>query len=106
MSYFKNSSFITETQNISKNYFICRNSFNLSSFSSGYSDLMSPLYIFYRDVEIALSLLEKEEKFIIQNEFFSNCNPLWWKPYFKKRTYLKKRDEATEKFVRLFHEIH
>ena len=93
-------------KNISKLYFVSRNQFNLLSLSNGSFDYHSPFYLFYRDVEIALSLLEQEEKLIIQNEFFMKSNLNWWEEFFDKKEYMKKRDQAILKFVRYFHEIH
>ena len=93
-------------QSISQTYFICRNEFSLISFSSGHIDYYNPFYLFYRDVEIALSLLNEEEKMIIQNEYFTRSNPKWWESFYSKKKYEIKKEKAVKKFVRLFHEIH
>ena len=88
------------------NYFISKNRFNIVCLSSNECDYKNPFYIFYRDVEIALSLLNQEEKMIIENEYFLHLSDSWWKPYFKEKTFLHKKEKAIGKFVRLFHEIH
>lgn len=91
---------------IVKNYFICKNQFAIKSFSNGEVDYQNPFYIFYRDVELAYSLLNKEEKLIIENEYFFNTNPTWWRSFYGPKAYQLKKEQAVLKFVRYFHEIH
>lgn len=85
-------------------YFIYKNHFNLLSFSSGDYDYSNPYYQYYRDVEIAFSQLDEEEKMIIINEFFETPPVDWWKKLYSRKEYLAMKNKAVERFLRYFHE--
>ena len=54
-------------------------------------------YVFH--VRSVLKGLNKEDKEILVNEFFSNnFNPSWWTKYYTKSTYYRKRYQAIKSF--------
>ena len=85
-------------------YFIYKNQFNLLSFSSGDYDYSNPYYQYYRDVEIAFSHLNEEEKLIIANDFFESTRADWWKPIYSRKEYLANKNKAVSHFLRYFDE--
>ena len=85
-------------------YFIYKNQFNLLSFSSGDYDYSDPYYQYYRDVEIAFSHLDEEEKLVIVNEFFETPPTDWWKKIYSRKEYLSIKNKAVEHFLRYFNE--
>ena len=94
-------------QEIVKFYFVCRNQYSRTCFSSGQADYTNPFYVYYRDVEIALSLISPEDRYIIESEFFSlKRNENWWKKQYSANAFSKKKDKAFKNFVRVFYEIH
>lgn len=86
-------------------YFISRKQFNLLSFTSGEIDYTNPYYVYYRNVEIAFSKLNNEEKMIINNDYFLNDYYGWWTTFFNKETYEKNKKQAVKKFLRFLYEI-
>ena len=99
-----NSTQSKQMNEIATYYFIYKNHFNVLSFSNGDYDYSDPYYQYYRDVEIAFSRLEEEEKLIIINEFFDSPPVNWWKKiYAKRKEYLASRNRAVENFLKLFH---
>ena len=85
-------------------YFIYKNQFNLMSFSSGDYDYSNPYYQYYRDVEIAFSHLNEDEKLIVMNDYFESVSTDWWKKVYTKKEYLLFKNKAVEKFLRYFDE--
>ena len=97
---------ITQIKEIINNYFICKNQYALSKFSSGMEDYSNPYYLYIRDVELALFSLNYDERNIVSNDFFYSCRSSWWKEQYEKREYLQIKKDAVSKFVRNFYEIH
>ena len=56
-------------------------------------------------VELAYSLLPYPLKQIINNDFFYQAYPGWWKSIYKKNNYLKLRALAVNTFLEAYHEI-
>lgn len=66
----------------------------------------NPIYIFYRDIEIAFYSLSKKEQFVFENEFLSPHPSNWWKPYFSKQEFIELKNSGQKKFMEKFYEIH
>ena len=88
------------------NYFVYKEKFKVLSFSSGQLDFSNPYYIYYRDVELALSRLDDNQKLIIKNDYFELYDRMWWKLIFTKTEYVREKRKAIRNFVRYFYEIH
>jgi len=99
-----NSSQSKQMNEIATYYFIYKNHFNVLSFSSGEYDYSDPYYQYYRDVELAFSHLNNEEKNIIINEYFDTAPIDWWKTIYSRKEFLCCRRKAVENFLRYFHE--
>ena len=93
-----------QVSEIVKKYFASRKQYNLISFSSGEEDYLNPYYIYFRNVEIAFSKLNDIEQLIINNDYFLNDYYGWWEFLFSKEDYLKYKNRAVRKFVRLVYE--
>ena len=85
-------------------YFIYKNQFNVLSFSSGDYDYSSPYYQYYRNVEIAFSHLDEDEKLIVINEFFESTRADWWKKHYTRKEFIVNKNKAVEHFLRYFNE--
>ena len=91
---------------IVSDYFIAKESIYENSFAGEDFDYYNPLYIYYRDVEIAFSRLNSEEKLIIHNDYFVEHKDNWWNIVFTKEDYLRIKRNAIKKFLRIFYAIH
>ena len=101
-----------ETQNLSKKLHIIastylslvsilqkqENSFYQSKPSNPYSKFCS-------SVEIAFLSLPRPLRRIINNDFFYQDYPGWWKLSYHKSQYLKLKDLAIKKFMEAYYEI-
>ena len=57
---------------------------------------------YINNVKKALKSLSKEERNIIQNEFYEFKKPLWWSKYYSRATYYRKRTYAVKSFLENF----
>ena len=85
-------------QNIAKIYI---HSLNLSFNNPNLSNLSS----FQSAVELAYASLNAPLQRIINNDFFYQDYPGWWKFLYKKNNYLRLRHTAVNKFLEAFYEI-
>ena len=99
-----NSSKSKKMNEIATFYFIYKNQFNVLSFSSGEYDYSNPYYQYYRDVELAFSKLDEEDKLIIINEFFETPPLNWWKKNYSRKEFLQSKNKAVDHFLRYFRE--
>lgn len=60
---------------------------------------------FLSAVELAYSSLSAPLKRIINNDFFYQDYPGWWKLIYKKNNYQKLKALAIDNFLEIFHEI-
>ena len=98
---------IQYTKSISNNYFICLNQIHENKFSETDGvQMSSPFYKYYMDVELAFSKLCKPFRKIINNEFFYQSYPGWWKPFYPEDLFNKVKQIAIKEFVEAFYEIH
>ena len=102
----KTNKFESLIEDIVKNYFVSLKRLYQTRFSDGEIDKASPFYIYFIDVERAFKRLDKEQRKIINNEYFYQEYSYWWKKEYKERTFLKLRKEAVKHFVEVFYEIH
>lgn len=65
---------------------------------------LNPTYQFYNKVELAYSLLPSPLKSIINNDFFYQDYPGWWKSLYRKRAYQKLKRKAVDLFLEAFYE--
>ena len=91
---------------IAKTYFIALRQIQLLTFSSGEMDKYSPFYIYYADVEYAFSTLNRNEKEVINKEFFYNDYSYWWITKYKTREFKRIKSSAIKNFLEVFYEIH
>ena len=96
----------TQMKEIAKLYFIALRNINYQSFSSGEEDVYSPFYKYYMDVEETFKQLSKEEKTLINNEYFYNDYLDWWKKIYKPSEFIRLKKKAIRAFVEVFYEIH
>lgn len=54
-------------------------------------------------MESALSLLNKEHREIIENEFMNNSAKYWWQDYFSKTTFYRIKYESMVEFLELLY---
>ena len=60
---------------------------------------------FLTAVELAYASLSAPLQKIINNDFFYQDYPGWWKLTYKKSNYMKLRNDAINKFLEVFYEI-
>lgn len=91
----------TKIQNIAKIYL------HTLSFSGGeiYSLQSQTLYSFLSAVELAYSSLSAPLQKIINNDFFYQDYPGWWKFLYKKSSYQRLKNQAIDQFLEVFYEI-
>ena len=73
----------------------------------GFSSIRTPrkndVAQYVTTVNKTLEKLSNEDKYIINNEFFSiNKDPLWWTKYYSKSTYYRKRYFAVKAFMEIY----
>lgn len=64
-----------------------------------------PLSSFHNAVELAYASLNSPQKAIINNDFFYQAYPGWWRNIYKKNNYQKLKIEAINRFLEVFYEI-
>ena len=73
------------------------------SFSSSSRKQRNHEMKFVRNVKEALASLNKDERFIIQNEFFERkSDKFWWEKFYSKSTYYRRRNFAIKSFMEHF----
>ena len=60
---------------------------------------------FHSAVELAYAALSSPQKRIINNDFFFQDYPGWWKSLYKKNNYLRLKSLAVNRFLEVFYEI-
>ena len=60
---------------------------------------------FQRKVELAFNSLSSPLKIIINNEFFYQDYPGWWKKKYSKKKYQKLKRKACTLFLEVFYEV-
>lgn len=88
-------------QNIAKLYIHSITKTKQRTFKRKYNEISS----FLSAVEIAYSSLSAPLQRIINNDFFYQDYPGWWKLTYKKNNYQKLKATAVSKFLELFYEI-
>lgn len=63
------------------------------------------LFHFLSAVEFAYSSLSAPLQKIINNDFFYQDYPGWWRLLYKKSDYLKLKNQAVSQFLEVFYEI-
>ena len=91
---------------ITKLYFLALRNINYNSFSNGDFDEYSPFYKYYKDVEAAFNNLNKEQKRLINNDYFHQAYAYWWISLYKKNQYIKIKKASLADFLEAFHAIH
>ena len=59
--------------------------------------------LFVKRVRQTLAKLTRDERFMLENEFFdNNQNQFWWERFYTKSTYYRKRSFAIKAFIGIF----
>ena len=96
----------TQIREIAKFYFVALRNINYACFSNGEQDTYSPFYKYYLDVEQAFNKLNKEQKKIINNEYFYQAYSNWWQKEYKLNGFNKIKKRAIKEFLEAFYAIH
>lgn len=90
---------------LSHNYLSIQNAFLSHIISSSYQNPSNPFFLFCIDIENAFYSLSSPLRKIINNEFFYQDYPDWWKSLYTKRHFKALKKIAVYKFMEAYHEI-
>ena len=90
---------------LSKNYLSIQKAFLTNTISNSYLNLSNPFIQFCFDIEDAFYSLSSPLRKIINNEFFYQDYPEWWKPLYSKKHFQALKKIAVYKFMEAYHEI-
>lgn len=88
-----------EVETIAQTYFIALYKSKAKS-SLDYALIFKLLFVW--KVNNAFSYLSKEEKQMINNEFFYEQYPLWWKRQYSEKTFLTLKRKAVLNFLKYY----
>ena len=89
---------------ISKNYLSIQKAFLTHTISNNYINLSNPFFQFCVDVDNAFNSLTPPLRKIINNEFFYQDYPNWWKSIYSSRHFKVLRKLAIYKFMEAYNE--
>ena len=97
-------SLVKKVENIAKEYFVSKKEINsIGGFlDPNVIDADSPFQKYIEKVNCAYCTLTDVEKAIINNDFFYQNYPMWWKNSFNRSTYYRYRIKAMAHFLEAF----
>lgn len=103
-SQYKSKSLVEKVENIAKEYFASKREINSTGglLDPNLIDEDSPYQKYIEKVHEAYLTLNQVEKGIINNDFFYQGYPMWWKNSYARSTYYRHKNLAMLHFVEAF----